>query len=148
MKNLTAIVALFVCLFTPTVFAQSVEEASLSERGNFLVGSTWSKARNGTTSIRKAVTATWPLCGRLTFSAAWFSSLTFRRLPRLDHKPNFVPKSADFQVTVSADGQHFRAVVGDTCMSVSADDSGNGVGMLKCILRDIPASPEGLIVTP
>ena len=65
--------------------------------------------------------------------------------PRSKAEANFVPKSASFQVTVSADRQHFTAVIGDTCMSIMANDSGTTMETLNCTHRDIQDSLEGLI---
>ena len=146
MKRLTVALLVF-GLFTPIVSAQSVEQANLSERGHIFSG--WLemvrdaesayKKKNGRygdlAALRKA-----HLLRGLVFESGLSKGLSGTA------EANFVPKSAEFQLTVSADGQHFRAVIGDTCMSVSADDSGNEVGMLDCH-RDIPDSPEGLIFT-
>jgi hypothetical protein len=43
-----------------------------------------------------------------------------------ESEANFVPKSTTFQVTVSSDRQHFRAVIGETCLRVEANDMGGG----------------------
>ena len=64
---------------------------------------------------------------------------------------NFVPKSTLFQVTVSADGQHFKAVIGDQCVSVNTDDMGvewsTSCYASPLLHRDFQDSPEGLIFT-
>ena len=63
---------------------------------------------------------------------------------------NFVPKHTLFQVTVSADGHHFRAVIGVNCTStmVEVDDRGNpryGMERISCPPVRLPLvdSPEG-----
>jgi|SRR5215472_2999043 len=62
---------------------------------------------------------------------------------------NFVPKSTLFQVTVSADGQHFGALIGDQCVSVNTDDMGvewsTSCYASPLLHRDFQDSPEGLI---
>ena len=65
---------------------------------------------------------------------------------RAKAQANFVPKSTLFQVTVSEDGQHFRAVIGEKC-TVSADDRGDeGSECYHCgplhPLPDLKDSPE------
>ena len=61
----------------------------------------------------------------------------------------FVPKSTLFQVTVSSNGQHFGAVVGDKCVTVDADDT--QVYLLEVLpgraIRDFQDGPEGPIVS-
>jgi hypothetical protein len=65
--------------------------------------------------------------------------------PKGKSQGNFVPKDTLFQVTVSGNGQHFRAVIGDNCASLNADDTGASVGAQPPVIRDFQDSPEGLI---
>ena len=63
---------------------------------------------------------------------------------------NFVPKSTFFQVTVSGDGQHFRATISEGCVSVETNDMGM-VGSGFCLPfrgfpRDLKDGPEGPII--
>jgi len=68
---------------------------------------------------------------------------------------NFVRKRTMFQVTVSKDGQHFRAVIGAKCASVIvADDRGNerygGMSdIISCPPVRLPLldGPEGPIIS-
>ena len=67
-------------------------------------------------------------------------------------KANFVRKRTQFQVTVSKDGQHFSASIGEHCARVDADDMGNtGSWCCHCeslhLLRDLEDSPEGPIIS-
>src|SRR6266568_4344813 len=71
--------------------------------------------------------------------------------PRGKAQANFVRKSTLFQVTVSEDGQHFSAVIGEHCARVDADDMGQG-GSWCChcespyLLPDFEDSPAGPII--
>jgi hypothetical protein len=61
-----------------------------------------------------------------------------------------VPKSTLFRVTVSGDGQHFRATISEGCVSVETNDMGVG-GSVYCLPsrrfpRDLKDGPEGPII--
>ena len=63
---------------------------------------------------------------------------------------NFVPNGTIFQVTVSEDGQHFRARIREGCVSVEANDTGSlGSGFClpsRAFPRDLNDGPEGPII--
>jgi hypothetical protein len=113
-------------IFVSTVFAQSTQQATKDRRKVLLgwLGIVRTAERNYKTAhgrygdladLRKA-----RLLDALVFesdsSAATHS----------ESEANFVPKSTTFQVTVSSDRQHFRAVIGETCLRVEANDMGGG----------------------
>jgi hypothetical protein len=153
MKWLTVSLLLF-SVFGPTVFAQSVEQAE----DPFRVFSGWLevvkgaernyKNKNGRygdlAALRKA-----HLLDRLVFE----SDSSAETSGKAD--ANFVRKRTLFQVTVSKDGQHFRAVIGVKCTStmIDADDMGNKrYGMsdeISCPPIRLPLldSPEGPIIS-
>ena len=63
---------------------------------------------------------------------------------------NFVAKSTIFQVTVSDNGQHFRATIREGCVSVETNDTGVS-GSEFCLPsrgfpRDLKDGPEGPII--
>jgi hypothetical protein len=154
-KSLTVALLVF-SVFTPTVFAQTVESDEQAEHP-FRVFSAWIemvkgaerdyKNKNGRygdlAALRKA-----HLLDRLVFesdSSAGASGKT---------DSNFVRKRTVFQVTVSKDGQHFRAVIGAWCASgIVADDRGNerygGMSdIISCPPVRLPLldGPEGPII--
>ena len=70
--------------------------------------------------------------------------------PKGKSQDNFVPKDTRFEVTVSADGQHFGAVIGDERASVSTGEHGPRTRPVvgprpPFVIRDFQDSPEGLI---
>ena len=154
MKRLTTALLVF-SVFGPPVFAQSVESA---EQADFRVFSGWLgmvkgaekdfKNKNGRygdlVALRKA---------HLLRSLVFESDSSAVANGKLD--ANFVPKRTLFQVTVSADGQHFRAVIGVKCTStmIDADDTGYvryGVSdAISCPPVRLPLldSPEGPIIS-
>jgi len=122
MKWLTVAVLIF-SVFAPTVFAQDQSEDP------WRVFSRWIemvkgaerdyKNKNGRygdlAALRKA-----HLLDRLVFESDSSSDASGKA------DANFVRKRTMFQVTVSKDGQHFRAVIGAKCASaIVADDRGN-----------------------
>jgi len=147
MKWLTVAVLIF-SVFAPTVFAQDQSEDP------WRVFSRWIemvkgaerdyKNKNGRygdlVALRKA-----HLLRRLVFESG--SSVGARGKAQA----NFVRKSTLFQVTVSEDGQHFSAVIGEHCARVDADDMGQG-GSWCChcespyLLPDFEDSPAGPII--
>jgi hypothetical protein len=167
---------LAISVFTPTVFAQCVQQRELNveiirgtereyqnvsslaqsgeQKDRFRVFSAWLemvkgaerdyKNKNGRygnlVTLRKAHL----LCS-LVFESDSSAALKGKS------QDNFVPKETLFQVTVSGDGQHFSAVIGDNCASVISYDQAVNAHRLPAIfleiLRDIPDSPDGPIIS-
>ena len=147
MKWLTVAVLIF-SVFAPTVFAQDQSEDP------WRVFSRWIemvkgaerdyKNKNGRygdlAALRKA-----HLLDRLVFESDSSSDASG------EADANFVRKRTLFQVTVSEDGQHFSAVIGEHCARVDADDMGQG-GSWCChcesdhLLPDFEDSPAGPII--
>ena len=159
MKRLTVALLLF-SVFGSTVFAQSGEPSE----DPWTVFSGWIEMVKGAerdyknknrrygdlAALRKA-----HLLDRLVFgsdSLAGFS-LLLGSSGKVDS--NFVRKRTVFQVTVSKDGQHFRAVIGAWCASaIVADDRGNerygGMDdIISCPPVRLPLldGPEGPIIS-
>jgi len=150
-KRLTVALLVF-NVFTPIV-AQTVESVEHAEH-RLRIFSGWLemvkgaerdyKNKNGRygdlVALRKA-----HLLRRLVFESG--SSVGARGKAQA----NFVRKSTLFQVTVSEDGQHFGAVIGEHCARVDADDMGQG-GSWCChcespyLLPDFEDSPAGPII--
>ncbi|HKU28702.1 MAG TPA: hypothetical protein VJQ54_24740, partial [Candidatus Sulfotelmatobacter sp.] len=126
MKTLTVALLVF-GLFTPTVFAQYGEYVESGEHPavRFRILSDW---------LEMVKSAEWDYKhknGRYGDLAALRKAHLLRNLVFESDSPagargkaeaNFVPKSTLFQVTVSEDGQHFKAVIREHCVSVNADD--------------------------
>lgn len=144
MKRLT-VALLMLALLTPPVFAQSVEQRKrLRAFAGWLVivrgAENNYKAKHGRygelTDLRNA-----HLLDALVFESDSSSGT------QDESETNFVPQSTLFQVTVSEDGQHFRAAIADDlfCVGRSADESGGGSGY--CHRQVLPQDgPEGPIV--
>ena len=152
MKRLTVSLLVF-SVFTPTVFAQSVESVEQAEH-RLRIFSGWLemvkgaerdyKNKNGRygdlVALRRA-----HLLRSLVFESG--SSAGARGKAQV----NFVRKSTLFQVTVSEDGQHVSPVIGEHCARVDADDMGQG-GSWCChcgsrhLLPDFEDSPAGPII--
>jgi hypothetical protein len=147
MKRLT-VALLVLALFTPAVFAQSVAQGQNDLRK---VLSVWLgivqtaegnyKNKHGRygdlAHLRKA-----HLLDGLVFES---DSSTGRHD---ESQTNFVRKNTVFRVTVSEDGQHFRAVIGavlgEDCWTLYADDRREVVGASRCRpSREFPLPPDG-----
>ena len=147
MKRLTVALLVF-SVFAPTVFAQSVEFEQADRRRIF---SGWLEIVKGAERDYKnkngrygdlAALRNAHLLDRLVFESGSSAAA------RSKAQANFVPESTLFRVTVSTDGQHFRAVIGEKCVSVSADEMGRGLDWLcgpSLSPRDFEDSPEGPI---
>jgi hypothetical protein len=153
MKRLTVALLLF-SVFGPTVFAQSGEPSE----DPWAVFSGWIemvkgaerdyKNKNGRygdlAALHKA-----HLLDRLVFESDSLAGASGKA------DSNFVRKRTVFQVTVSKDGQHFRAVIGAWCASaIVADDRGNerygGMSdIISCPPVRLPLldGPEGPIIS-
>ena len=147
MKWLTVAVLIF-SVFAPTVFAQDQSEDP------WRVFSRWIEMVKGAERDYKNKNSRYGdlvalrrahLLRRLVFESG--SSVGARGKAQA----NFVRKSTLFQVTVSEDGQHFSAVIGEYCARVDADDMGQG-GSWCChcespyLLPDFEDSPAGPII--
>jgi len=134
---------------TPTVFAQSGEQ---TDRQRIFSG--WLEMVKSAESVYEEKNGRY---GDLTAlrKAHLLRSLVFESgtsaAPKGKSQDNFVPKGTLFQVTVSANGQHFRAAIGDKCVSISASDRGRkGSSPPRYfleILRDIQDGPDGPIIS-
>ena len=164
MKRLTVALLVF-NVFTPIVLAQTVESVEHAEH-RLRIFSGWLemvkgaerdyKNKNGRYGDLAALRRAHLLRNLVFEPGSRASSLVFEwgssAGTRAKAQANFVPKSTFFQVTVSEDGQHFKAVIGEKCVSVSADDvNGEGSGCCHCaplnLLPDLEDSPEGPIIT-
>jgi hypothetical protein len=164
-KRLTVVLLVF-SVFTPAVFAQTVESVEHAEH-RLKIFSGWLqivkdaerdyKEKNGRYGDLAALRNAHALRSLVFESGTRARSLVFEPRSsagaRAKAQANFVPKGTFFQVTVSQDGQHFNAVIGEECVSVSADDMGNGgSGCCHCgpevyhYLPDLEGSPEGPII--
>ena len=145
MKRLSIALLVF-SVFAPTVFAQSAEQ---EERDKIF--SAWReivsgaerdyKNKNGRygdlAALRKA-----HLLDRLVLESDSLAGAS----GKVDS--NFVRKGTVFQVTVSKDGQHFRAVIGDFARAIVADDRGNEQ-LISYLPVRLPLldGPEGPIIS-
>ena len=146
MKRLTVALLLF-SVFGPTVFAQSGEPSE----DPWAVFSGWIEMVKGAerdyknknrrygdlAALRKA-----HLLDRLVFESDSLAGAS----GKVDS--NFVRKGTVFQVTVSKDGQHFRAVIGDFARAIVADDRGNEQ-LISYLPVRLPLldGPEGPIIS-
>ena len=139
MKKLTATVALLVFgVFTPTVFAQCVETMSFDQAHHRLrMFSGWLEMVKDAESVYKEKN------GRDGNLAALRKAHLLRGLvfesdssaaPKGGSQDNSVSQDTRFQVTVSANGQHFKVVIGDMWVGVSgADETGFGAAWLPTL---------------
>jgi hypothetical protein len=139
--------------FASTVFARCGAEQVIKDRRKVLLG--WlgivraaeNKHKNNThgrygdlTDLRKA-----HLLDALVFESDSSAS------GHGDSEANFVPKSTFLQVTVSSDGQHFKAVIREASdtwsVSIEADETGD-TSMIRCPPPQLPLQegPEGPII--
>src|SRR6266496_6833949 len=122
MKWLTVAVLIF-SVFAPTVFAQDQSEDP------WRVFSRWIEMVKGAEKDYRNKNGRYGDLAALR-KAHLLDSLVFESHSSAGASgivdANFVPKRTLFQVTVSADGQHFRAVIGVKCSStmIEADDMG------------------------
>ena len=147
MKRLTVVLLLF-SVFGPTVFAQS----GVPSEDAWTVFSGWIEMVKGAerdyknknrrygdlAALRKA-----HLLDRLVFESDSLAGASGKA------DSNFVRKRTVFQVTVSKDGQHFRAVIGEWCArAIEADDMGNEQ-LISCPPVRLPLldGPEGPIIS-
>ena len=176
MKRLT-IALLAISVFTPTVFAQCVQQKELkveiirgTDREYQNVSTPTVFVQSSEQTDRQRIFSGWLEMVKgaerdYKNKNGRYGDLAALRKTRLLHSlvfesgssaaPNgrsqatFVPKSTLFQVTVSSNGQHFRAVVGDKCVTVDADDT--QVYLLEVLpgraIRDFQDGPEGPIVS-
>ena len=150
---------LAISVFTPTVFAQTFEwlESGEHPQHRFRILSDWLEMVKGAESVYKnkngrygdvAVLRKAHLLDRLVFETGSSADASDKA------EATFVPKSTLFQVTVSEDGQHFKAVIREHCVSVNADDHADDMGVTRVLgwvcgpsPRDIEDSPEGPIIS-
>jgi hypothetical protein len=144
MKRLT-VALLVLALFTPSVFAQSVEQ---KERLRVFAG--WLGIVRGAERNYKTKHGRY---GDLTDlrRAHLLDGLVFEsdssRGTHDELETNFVRKSTLFQVRVSEDGQHFWAVIGEDCVGLDADDTGGGRWYCRPHPLVLPHDgPEGPII--
>jgi hypothetical protein len=149
-KRLTIVLLAFSVL-TPSVFAQTVESVEAAEH-RLRLFSAWLTIVKGAEQDYKNEN------GRYGDLAALRKAHFLRKLvfesdstgPSDKAQAKFVPKRTLFQVTASEDGQHFRAVIGEKCLNVNADDMGREWSM-SCgspiLHRDFEDSPEGPIIS-
>jgi len=162
-KRLTVALLVF-NVFTPIVLAQTVESVEHAEH-RLRIFSGWLemvkgaerdyKNKNGRYGDLAALRRAHLLRNLVFEPRSRASSLVFEwgssAGARAKAQANFVPKSTLFQVTVSEDGQHFSAVIGEHCARVDADDMGQG-GSWCChcespyLLPDFEDSPAGPII--
>ena len=153
--NRLTVALLVVSVFTPSVFAQSVQwvESGEQHEHRFRILSDWLemvkgaerhyKNKNGRygdlAALRKA-----HLLDGLVFESDSSAGVS----GKVDTK--FVPKRTLFEVTVSEHGQHFTAVIREYCVNVNADDMGGEWSVCCCwspfLHRDFDDSPEGPII--
>jgi hypothetical protein len=154
MKTVTVALLVF-SVFAPTVFAQCVEPMSLEQNQHRIrVYSTWLEVLKSAESVYKEKNGLYGNLAALR-KAHLLRSLVFESgssaSARGKAQGNFVPKGTLFQVTVWADGQHFRAAIGDKCVSVVSYDPGRkGSSPPRYgleILRDIQDGPDGPIIS-
>jgi hypothetical protein len=134
---------------TPTVFAQSSEQ---TDRQRIFSG--WLEILKGAERDYKNKNGRYGDLAALR-KAHLLHSLVFESgssaAPKSKSRGNFVPRGTLFQVTVSGHGQHFSAVIGDNCASVISYDPGRKRSSPPLyfleILRDIPDSPDGPIIS-
>ena len=128
---------LAITVFTPRVFAQSVVEwvveSGEQPEHRFRTLSDWIEMVKGAERDYQNKNGRYGDLAALR-KAHFLRSLAFesRSSAGVSGKAeaNFVPKSTLFQVTVWADGQHFRAVINDMWVGVNTGDVGGGVTML------------------
>jgi len=153
-KRLT-VAFLVLSVLIPTVLAQSVESVEQTETRLSLF-SGWLKMVKGAERDYKNKNGRY---GNVTalFNAHLLGTLVFESgsspgLASTKAQGNFVPKGTIFQVTVSHHGQHFKALIGDECVSVTTDDSGSDhSGCCRCrptllYLPDFQESLDGPII--
>ena len=160
MKRLT-VALLAISVFTPTVFAQCVEPLSFEQSQHRLrTFSGWLEMVEGAESHYKKKNGRYGDLAALR-KAHLLRSLVFESdssgAPKGRSQDNFISQDTRSQVTVSADGQHVRAVISEKCVSVAADDRGRkGSSCCHCaspplylmeVIRDIQGSPEGPIIS-
>jgi hypothetical protein len=151
MKSLTLVLLIF-SVFAPTVFAQDQSEDPWKAFSRWIemvkAAERDYKNKNGrygdVAALRKA-----HLLDRLVFESDSSSGATGKA------DANFVRRRTVFQVTVSNDGQHFRAVIGNWCASgIEVDDRGYGfyegmIDKISCPPVRLPLldGPEGPIIS-
>ena len=130
MKRLT-VALLAISVFTPTVFAQCVERMSFEQAQHRLrIFSGWLEMVKDAEMDYKHKKGRYGDLGALR-KAHLLRSLVFESgssaAPKGKSQDNFVSQDTRFQVTVWADGQHFRVVISDMWVGVSgADETGFG----------------------
>jgi len=157
MTRLT-VALLAMSVFTPTIFAQCVEPMSFEQTDRQRIFSGWLEMVKGAERDYKNKNGRYGDLATLR-KAHLLPSLVFESgssaAPKGKSPDNFVSKDTLFQVTVSKDGQHFGAVIGDNCVSVSANDRGRKSSSccapptvyLQEVIRDIQETPEGPIIS-
>jgi len=127
MTRLT-VALLAISVFTPTVFAQCVETMSFEQAQH--------RVRKFSGWFKDAEMDYKHMKGRYGDLAALRKAHLLRSLvfesgssaaPKGRSQDNFVSEDTRFQVTVSADGQHFRVAISDMWVAVlGADETGFG----------------------
>jgi len=144
MKRLT-VAFLVLALFAPAVFAQSVEQKERLRVFGGWLGIVRGAERNYKTKHGRYGDLT-DLRKAHLLDAFGFESDSSRGTHD-ESETNFVPKNTLFQVTVSEDGEHFRAVIGEECVSLEATDTGGGRGYCRPHPQVIPQDgPKGPII--
>jgi len=126
-KRLTVAILVF-NVFTPTVFAQtaplpSAQTAQQGPRAGVLFG--WLEVVRGAESRYKNKHGHYADLAAL-YNAHLLGSLVFESfVGNRKAEANSMPKTALFQVTVSKNGQHFKAVIGEHCgLNLVGEDMG------------------------
>jgi hypothetical protein len=141
--KMPTVALLLLALFTAAVFAQSDEKV---QRDRHKIFSAWLGIVKTAEGNYKNKHGRYGDLAHLHM-AHLLDGLVFgsdsSRGTHYESEPNFVRKGTLFQVTVSEDGQHFRAVLGEDCWSLHTDDMGV-VGSSRCLpSREFPLPPDG-----